>query len=246
MIFDDPPVRFTVMGRRISFKSLLNTVHHGDFREMVPILRSLQGTGLRVFAISDPPYNQRYHYDNYHDSLSDREYRELLQDAFTPFPSVVMHYPEQIINFLAPVMQVPVEDVVSWVYPSNTAKQHRLITWWGCAPDMRKVGQPYKNPNDKRVQKLIAQGKQARLYDWWEINQVKNVSKEGVNNHPCPIPYEVAEKMVLLTTVPGDVVFDPFCGSGTILLAAKNNDRYYVGADLSENYVELARRTLEG
>ena len=56
-----------------------------------------------------------------------------------------------------------------------TAKQHRGIGFWNVHPDFRKVGQPYKNPNDKRIAKRIAEGKKARLYDWWNINQVKNV-----------------------------------------------------------------------
>ncbi|MBU1077077.1 MAG: hypothetical protein KKH98_07285, partial [Spirochaetes bacterium] len=76
--------------------------------------------------------------------------------------------------------------IISWVYNSNTAKQHRDIAFFGVMPDMRKVGQPYKNPTDKRIAKRIAEGKTARLYDWWEIDQVKNVSKK--HSHPCEMP----------------------------------------------------------
>lgn len=215
-----------------------NRIVAADFRVVAEAIRHRDD----IVVVSDPPYNQRYRYDEYHDNLPEEEYVAMLADAFGHHPSVVIHYPEQTINLLPRAIGKPVEQVVSWVYPSNTAKQHRLITWWGCAPDMRKAGQDYKNPNDKRVRKLIEAGKRARLYDWWEINQVKNVSKE--HSHSCPIPYEVAERIVLTTTEPGQTVFDPFAGSGTVLLAAKNNGRGFIGCDISERYVSEARERL--
>src|SRR5208282_3017309 len=135
------------------------------------------------------------------------------------------------------------EQVVSWVYPSNTAKQHRLITWFNCKPDMRRVTQPYKNPTDKRIAKRIAEGKACKLYDWWEINQVKNVSKKD-NPHPCPIPLEIARRIILLTTKKGDLIVDPFAGSGTVLIAAKQLGRKYLGFDVDAGYVEYADRKL--
>lgn len=151
---------------------------------------------------------------------------------------MVIHYPEETLNVLGPMLG-RCEQVVAWVYPSNTAKQHRLITWWRCEPDMRRVGQEYRNPEDKRVAALIRQGRRARLYDWWEVNQVKNVSKAN-NPHSCPIPYEIAQRIVLTTTDPGDTVIDPFCGSGTILQAAVDAGRHALGFDVDRDYAEYA------
>lgn len=197
-----------------------------------------------AYIMSDPPYNQKYHYDNYKDNLKNQEYRDLLYQIFSERKSVIIHYPEETLTILATLDLGKLEQVVSWVYPSNTAKQHRLITWWNCKPNMKAVGQDYKNPTDKRIKKRIENGEKARLYDWWEINQVKNVSKKN-NIHSCPIPYEIAERMVLLTTKPGDLVIDPFCGSGTICLAAKNNGRNYIGIELSKKYCDLAINNLK-
>jgi DNA modification methylase len=195
-----------------------------------------------AFIISDPPYNQNYHYSEYADNLHIDDYAEMLSHAFKDQKSVIISYPEETINILGKILD-KCEQVVSWVYPSNTAKQSRLITWWGCKPDLRKVGQNYKNPTDKRIAKRIAEGKTARLYDWWEINQVKNVSKKD-NPHPCPIPYEVAERIILITTNEGDLVIDPFAGSGTILLAAKNNHRRYLGFEIDKTYFDYAKEAL--
>jgi site-specific DNA-methyltransferase (adenine-specific) len=190
------------------------------------------------FVVSDPPYNQGYHYGQYGDSLHDDEYAGLLRTAFWGRKSVVISYPEETINVLAPILG-EVREVVSWVYPSNTAKQSRLVSWWGCRPDFKRVGQPYKNPTDKRIAARIAAGKMARLYDWWDINQVKNVSKAR-NPHPCPIPYELARRIVLTTTEPGDMVVDPFCGSGTVLQAATDAGRRAVGFDIDREYADYS------
>lgn len=193
-----------------------------------------------AYIISDPPYNQKYHYDKYGDNLEIDKYSDMMLGAFGYQQSVIIHYPEETMNILARVLE-NCQQSVSWVYNSNTAKQHRLITWWNCKPDMRRIGQPYKNPTDKRIAKRIAEGKQAKLYDWWNINQVKNVSKKD-NPHPCPIPYELAERLVLLTTNENDLVIDPFAGSGTILLAAKNHGRRYLGFEIDKKYFDYMKR----
>lgn len=214
-----------------------NKIIHGDFREY------LKDIPKDAFFISDPPYNQKYHYSTYGDDLPTTEYGKLLEDAFKDRKSAIILYPEETINILGGGMFGKVEQVVSWIYNSNTAKQSRLITWWNCKPDFTKIGQPYKNPTDKRIAKRIAEGKTARAYDWWEINQVKNVSKKD-NPHPCPIPYELAKRIILATTKGGDLIVDPFCGSGTVLKAAKDCGRNYLGFDIDEKYVEYARKQL--
>ena len=149
--------------------------------------------------------------------------------------------PEETINVFSRAGLGDVQDVMAWVYPSNQAKQHRLATWWNCKPDWTRTPQAYKNPTDKRVKMLIEAGKMARGYDWVEINHVKNVA--GIGHH-CPIPYDLAERLVLSTTEPGDLVCDPFAGSGTVLLAAIRNGRRAMGFELSEHYCDIANRLL--
>jgi len=91
----------------------------------------------------------------------------------------------------------------------------------GCKPDFSKVLQPYKNLEDKRIQKRISEGKLgSKLYDWWEINQVKNVSNQKWN-HPCQIPEKVIENIILTTASKEDTIIDVFAGSGTTGFVAK-------------------------
>lgn len=63
--------------------------------------------------------------------------------------------------------------------------------------------------------------------------------------HPAVFPEKLAEDHIISWTNPGDLVFDPMCGSGTTLKMAKKHSRNYIGCDISEEYVLLARKRLE-
>jgi len=212
-----------------------NQVIYGDCLEILPTIKE------DFIIVTDPPFNIGYHYGQYKDKMVDNDYYEMLGEVFSYSPFVVIHYPEEIYKISFQTGYFP-EKVISWVYNSNTAKQHRDIAFFGIKPDFTQVGQPYKNPTDKRVKKLIEQGKQARLYDWWNINQVKNVSKDKTS-HPCQMPLEVMERIIGL--LPKDkLIVDPFCGSGTTLLACKNLNRNFIGIDIDNNYCEISKQRL--
>jgi len=188
-------------------------------------------------TITDPPYNQGYSYSEYKDKITEEKYIELLSKI--PIPCVIIHYPEETINLLPKALGVKCEQVVCWVYNSNTGKQSRLISWWGCKPDFRKVRQPYKNPKDKRIQERISQGKDgAKLYDWWEINQVKNVSKEKTE-HPCQIPEELISRIIRTTAEPNQIIIDVFGGSGTTGKVAKDLGFDSIIYEIDEQYIKI-------
>ena len=65
-------------------------------------------------------------------------------------------------------------------------------------------------------------------------------SKE--KEHPAPFPYEIPLNAILLTTQPGELVLDPFSGTGTTGMAAQCLDRGYIGIELSKHYCDLAER----
>ncbi len=62
--------------------------------------------------------------------------------------------------------------------------------------------------------------------------------------HPAVYPEKLAEDHILSWTNPGDVVFDPMCGSGTTCKMALKNNRTYIGCDISKEYVELTEKRL--
>lgn len=84
----------------------------------------------------------------------------------------------------------------------------------------------------------------ARSYDWWLIDQVKNVSKEKTS-HPCPIPEELVRKIILSTAKSGEVIIDPFCGTGTTLRIAKELGFDFFGTEIDKRYYEIAKQRCE-
>jgi DNA modification methylase len=80
--------------------------------------------------------------------------------------------------------------------------------------------------------------------DTWAVSRVCGTFKER-GDHPCQMPVAVLERIVRVSSNPGDLVLDPFSGSGTTLAAAKKWGRDYLGIELSENYAEQSRDRLE-
>ena len=62
--------------------------------------------------------------------------------------------------------------------------------------------------------------------------------------HPAPFPEELPYRCIQLYTFRGDVVLDPFAGSGTTCIAAVKSQRRFVGVEVEERYVELSRRRI--
>jgi site-specific DNA-methyltransferase (adenine-specific) len=62
--------------------------------------------------------------------------------------------------------------------------------------------------------------------------------------HPAPFPLELPYRLIQLYTFDGEVVLDPFMGSGQAALAAIQTDRHYVGYEIDENYSRLANKRI--
>jgi DNA modification methylase len=70
----------------------------------------------------------------------------------------------------------------------------------------------------------------------WEMTTESTVA------HPAPFPVELPKRVIALYTQPGDVVLDPFMGSGSTAIAARLTGRHYVGYELSAEYCQLAEK----
>ena len=81
----------------------------------------------------------------------------------------------------------------------------------------------------------------------WKYNTGKNYStKDKVAfEHPAIFPEQLAADHILTWSAPGDVILDPFNGSGTTTKMAAQHDRNYVGIDISDKYCDIARERLE-
>ncbi len=65
------------------------------------------------------------------------------------------------------------------------------------------------------------------------------------NHHTAVFPLYIIQELIKLLTDRGDIVLDPFNGSGTTCIAAKSLDRNYIGIEINPKYVELAKKRLE-
>lgn len=73
----------------------------------------------------------------------------------------------------------------------------------------------------------------------WEINPDKK------NEFPAPFPLELPTNCILSTTRVGDVVLDPFMGSGTTMIAAIKTNRHYIGFEIDNNYYNMANKRIK-
>jgi DNA modification methylase len=78
--------------------------------------------------------------------------------------------------------------------------------------------------------------------DVWEMPSA-SATRIG---HPAPFPVDLPRRLIELYTYKGDLVLDPFMGSGSTAVAAVETGRHYVGFDTEESYIELARQRLAG
>lgn len=111
-----------------------------------------------------------------------------------------------------------------------------------------KRGQFSGNPKGKNPEDVWEMTMSRLLDDWdaqvWDIPNVKNNHLEKVD-HPCQFPVELVERCVLALTNENDVVYDPFAGVGSSLIAALKNKRRAYGTDLEQAYVEIGLQRIQ-
>ena len=88
---------------------------------------------------------------------------------------------------------------------------------------------------------LMTEDFMAMTLDIWSIPP-ESARRVG---HPAPFPVELPEQLISLYTFKDDLVLDPFMGSGSALVAAARLGRRYIGYDLDDSYVEIARRRVQ-
>lgn len=192
--------------------------------------------------VTDPPFNVGYHYRSYVDKVPEDVYYASLADMFSQYPSVVVHYPEALHRLSIEMGIVPTR-VASWVYTSNTKRQHRDIAFYNVSPDFNKVRQPCRDSHDKRNASRIENG--VRSYDWMQYNQVKHSTKANSGiDHPCVMNLDVMRRVV--RTLPwGVVVIDPFAGSGTTCVACEEAGIEWRAIEIDEHYCQLIKERVD-
>ena len=104
----------------------------------------------------------------------------------------------------------------------------------------RKPG-GYRKPTEeqRRLSKI-----EKKDFDTW-FQQIWNITGASTRNHPAPFPLELANRLVRMFSFHGDTVLDPFCGTGTTMVAALRHGRNSIGIDIDPEYCRMAARYLK-
>lgn len=114
--------------------------------------------------------------------------------------------------------------------------------------DNVRVPQKYQNKKSWRGENkgaLTCNPEGKNPGDIWLFRNVKH-NHEEQTIHPCQFPEDLVARAVLSTTDEGDVVLDPYMGTGTVPVVARDHNRVYLGCDSDPTYFEVAQRRLNG
>lgn len=104
----------------------------------------------------------------------------------------------------------------------------------------RKPG-GYRQPSEiQRKLSMIPKEK----FDLW-FSQIWNITGESTRDHPAPFPLELVDRLVRMFSFVGDVILDPFCGSGTSMLAAMQAGRHSIGIEIDPEYCDFIEHRLD-
>jgi DNA modification methylase len=97
----------------------------------------------------------------------------------------------------------------------------------------RKPG-GYRSPTEE--QRYLSKIEKSKFDEWFQ--QIWNITGASTKDHPAPFPIELAYRLVNMFSFVGDTVVDPFCGSGTTMLAAIKSNRNSIGVEIDQDYVQ--------
>jgi len=104
----------------------------------------------------------------------------------------------------------------------------------------RKPG-GYRKPTEE--QRKLSKIDKKDFNAWFQ--QIWNITGASTRNHPAPFPLELASRLVRMFSFQGDTVLDPFCGTGTSMVASLRHGRNSIGIDIDPEYCRMAARFLK-
>lgn len=241
----------------------------GDCLELFPEIEN----GQIDLIATDPPFNIGYSkYDVYDDSASKEYYLEWSQAwinqcvrVLRPSGSMFVAIGDERaaeIKILLDRTGMTMRNWIIWHYSFGAActdkfsRSHAHILYYVKDPKnftfnadaVRVPSARQIQYNDKRANPKGKVPDDTWVFhpesDTWKFSRVCGTFKERTG-HPCQMNQKVLDRIILACSNPGELVLDPFSGSGTTLAAAKALGRRYLGFELSEAYAVEARARLE-
>jgi site-specific DNA-methyltransferase (adenine-specific) len=213
--------------------------------------------------VTSPPYNVTKTYD---DNLSLQEYLDLLRRVFAATYRVLAHGGRACVNVanLGRKPYIPLSDHIShmmveigflmrgeiiWAKGAGAGVSMAWGSWQSAANPVLRDTHEYILVFCKGTFSRPKRDKQSTItreqfMEWTKSVWTMNPESARRVGHPAPFPVELPARLIELYTFAGDVVLDPFMGSGTTALAALQAGRRYTGYDTSPEYVELAQQRI--
>lgn len=239
--------------------SLIDAVHCLDSRDM-----SVLPDESVHLMVTSPPYNVGKVYD---EDLSLEEYRQLLRKVFEQVYRKLVVGGRACVNIAnlgrrpyIPLHSYVIEDMVGagflmrgeiiWLKAASAGVSTAWGSWMSASnPVLRDVheyilcfSKGEMGREGKRKTSTISREEFLEFTkSLWRF-PAESAKKIG---HPAPFPVELPYRLIQLYTFKGDVVLDPFCGSGTTCIAALITGRRFLGFDIDPSYVELARMRIK-
>lgn len=215
--------------------------------------------------VTSPPYNAKKEYD---EDLSLVEYRELLRAVFAETYRTLVTGGRACINIAnlgrkpyIPLHSYIIEDMLEigyymrgeiiWDKGSSAGSSTAWGSWMSAAnPVLRDIHEyilvfskdSFSRKHNGKPNSICKEDFLECTKSVWTFS---SVSARSIG-HPAPFPEELPHRLIQLYTFEGDVVLDPFCGSGTTCLSALKAGRHYIGYDVEEKYIALANERIKG
>ena len=244
-------------------KKYIDKIIQGDCLE---IMRSFVDESVDI-TFADPPFNLKKKYNGYKDNKDFDNYlswcREWIHEMVRitkPTGSIFVHnIPKWLTYYAAFLNEVTqFKHWISWDAPSgpmgvSLQPSHYGILYYVKDPEKNKFYElRYPHKRCRKCGYLLKDygGKKASLHPfgplvsdvWTDIHRIKH--NKYRDEHPCQLPIHLLERIILMTTDEGDLVLDPFIGTGTTAVAAKRLGRKFIGIDIDKKYVNITEHKL--
>ena len=190
------------------------------------------------------------------DTFSDKEYFDFCLKLVKELTRVVKDNGNLILfgsyhniyklGFIAEMLNLKIVNSIIWykrnAFPNVTQRMFCESTEqmiWTVNNSPKKAKNWTFNYKDLKL--LTENGKQMR--NMWDIPMTP-VSEKKFGKHPSQKPLQVMDRLIIGCSNKGELILDPFCGSGSTALSAQNNKRRFYGIDSNKEYIKLARKRL--
>ena len=231
-----------------------NTIYCGDSIELL----NSWDVGCIDLVFADPPFNIGYVYDNYRDDVPNEEYvawserwMAACQRVLKPTGSFYIAIGDDFaaeIRVIGRKLGLHLRNWIIWRYTfgqnmkEKFSRAHTHIFYF--TKDAKQFtfnAHLLRFPSARHTEYQDLRANPAgRLPDdvWDEFPRVCGTFKERAGFHGCQMPEMLLQRIVAASSNPGEIVLDPFSGSGTTAAAAKRLGRRYISVDLSPEYVQ--------